>query len=218
MQHFVRYLLVVGSTASLLTVATAGYFGQISESEKASKAHQALSRRASDAKAKGQKSVALSVGIEFLPDVPSLSSAIEQHTVVLSQLISQQAVIEDDIRLITWYKFKILEELSGRPSSAITHNLDQIDQNILPNRLLPLSENDEFLVVLAGGTVVIDGVTLTSWHAGSSPFVESQKYLLFLTFSPDRKVAMIPLLANGVFRINNEGVLRTIAESDHQSS
>lgn len=75
-----------------------------------------------------------------------------------------------------------------------------------PEEVLPLAE-DEILVLRSGGTVDVEGVKVTAIEPGFPAFKNSQKYLLFLSLDPTRKIGSVRAGATGAMKINVDNTL-----------
>lgn len=78
--------------------------------------------------------------------------------------------------------------------------------------LLPIAD-DELLVPKSGGTVTVDGVTVTLEEHGFPAFSISNRYLLFLQADHVRKVARPDLGPSGAMIISDDGSLEPINAS-----
>ncbi len=151
------------------------------------------------------KVVTFPAPIEFRERPESLEQAVKDRTVLVGQVIDSKTVpFPPDFAntLVSWYKIKIVETLTGDPPIAI------LDQPGLPEALKPLADN-EFAVREFGGTFVSDGVTLICKPNGGASLVVGQSYLLFL--SVDRHYPLgvaISYGSSGAIAIEGNGDLK----------
>lgn len=146
---------------------------------------------AQGAAASGQTRIAL-----FLSTTPlianDLNQAISENSLVVAQLITQESVwYETNDGIYTWYKFRLTEALAQKPYVPCTScTLSP------PSGLLPL-QSGEFLVPLAGGSAVIDGVAVQTQMTSFNGLVLGQNYLLFMNWD----------VANGMATTRPQGIL-----------
>ena len=146
-----------------LVIATLVFFGVLSfqdksriEELKRSPDRGKLSWHAQMAKAKGEKKVVLNSTIEDYAVPRTWEDALSNYNLVVAEpLYSKSYATTYDVQ--TWYKFRVLEELSA-PNTYCT---DCPTSNDPPADLLPL-QPDEFLSAKLGGETTVDGVVITS--------------------------------------------------------
>jgi hypothetical protein len=108
----------------------------------------------------------------------------------------------------TWFKFRKAEVL------FVQNAVDQDEKlSSAPDSMLPLKAN-EFLVVVSGGQVVIDGITVIQKHPRSISFKQGQTYLMFLHFESAEKLASLPALENSVFLVDAAGKLTPLVHNN----
>ncbi len=171
-----------------------------------------LKSRAVEAKAQGKREVTLGVPSDIPQIVTSLDHALANFLVVVGTPIATQTVVEHDADIVTWHKFHIDTILSNRPHHQSAVTLDILSDEMKPAPLLPISK-DEIAVLRPGGTLVVDGVTITARDPRFPPFVVSKTYLLFLYNSPDG-LAYVGMEAAGAFEIENDKLL-PLGPDDH---
>ena len=165
------------------------------------------------AKAKGERKVVLASPIICGFTVANLDEALSILGAVVAQPISQKTYIAstnelykyDEIR--TWYKFRILENLTGKPIPVCQDcdDPDSDEEKLIPQEMLPVNK-DEFTIWTDGGTVEIDGVKVTQ-NSGFMKFSESERYLLFMSTNASGKIAGIGMGAVGIYTISPENRL-----------
>jgi hypothetical protein len=162
-----------------------------------------LKSRAAEANAQGRHDVTLSFGGgDELPQiVRSLDDALAKFKVVIGSPIATQTVAEYGVEITTWYKFHISTAVSDRSPQGPSLTLSDLSDEVKPTKLLPIAK-DEIVVLSRGGTVVVDGVTITEHHAPYPTFAASKTYLLFLENSPDN-LAYIGMEGAGAFEIDH---------------
>jgi hypothetical protein len=152
------------------------------------------------AKLKGKAKVKLSPVVDTPAVVRSLDEAVSQYAVVVGQLVEKRSYIATEDSLTTWNKFKV-EEVLSEPASPICPSC--LKHLVGPPDMLPLSR-DEILFPTNGGLVTADGVQVESNDTElGEHFSGSQKYLLFISLHPSKRVGKLQLGPDGVFVINS---------------
>lgn len=165
------------------------------------------------AKVKGQGQVTLpGPNVEYVTDVHSLDEVLLQYGVVVAQPISHLGYVHDANLLATWYRFKILENITGRPLPKCTFCSPEGES--LPQELSSLGE-DEIAVPVFGGTAVIEGVRVTMANRDFPPFDPSKKYLLFLSTGQSGKVGFLSMGPVAILTIDSEGRLEPASLESH---
>ena len=173
------------------------------------------------AKAKGLRKVALPGPIVDYGMAENLDEALSFFSVVVAEPISHKTHIastlaldtnnkvyeyKKDNEIHTWYKFRILENLSGKSLRDCSACQDDVDwEKLIPQDMLPVNR-DEIMMRVNGGTVELDGVTVTEIYR-LPKFLESNRYLLFLATETSGKVAGFGMGAAGIYRISTENTL-----------
>ena len=165
---------------------------------------------ADQAKADGRNEVEVPApNIEYGGTSPSttLDKALSFYSLVIAQPIQQETFAGDD-QIVTWYKFRILERLVTQEHPACK-GCDPL----APPRELPLQSADEFVAAMIGGSVVIDGVTVSM--ASRLPKLKlGSSYLLFIS-KYTTGAAEIGAGPDGVFELDSNGNLRPLRKSSH---
>lgn len=164
-----------------------------------------LAERVQEAKQQGKKRLVFPGPIGNPLAIKSLSDAFDNLQVLVVQPISQESYPQGDSDIVTWHRFKIIDDLSHANARQTSHrNLEEI----LPKNIaLQDLSDDEVLVRQAGGILNLDGVTLIQ-ETDVFPLLSAhQKYLLFLSKSPSEKIGEMELGPDGVFTIDQEGNL-----------
>jgi hypothetical protein len=161
-------------------------------------------------KAEGKKSIKLQGPIvNYGGRNMDFGTALKTYSLVIAEPIENRSYVVNTDDIHTWYKFRLVETISARPSgSCITcAPVPEIPAEAQPLR------TDEFVVIASGGTVNIDGVDVTLENNALPPFISGQKYLLFVSFMPSRvtKVAGGPAAA---FRIKDRDDLEAVDRWD----
>jgi hypothetical protein len=184
------------------------------------------------AKLTGEKEVILPGFYNCGPDVPDLEGALRKWDVIVAESIERYVQIDQRLGLITWYKFRIIEDLSlERVKECSTCGDAVAEQPEIPAQLLPLA-SDEIVVPYSGGQLNIDGVKVVQPQALSvdfstglvlerrmpgketepSPYLSvanRQTFLMFLTIERGNRVGRLNLYDAGVFSFNSVGELRS---------
>lgn len=160
-----------------------------------------LSERAQKAKEQGVKKVVFPAPIGIPAHVESLSDALGNFRAVVVQAVAQKSYAQGEMDIVTWHKFKVLDDLSRR-STDKAPNLSSVE--LLPNEideaLLPVQE-EEILVPQAGGILSIEGVTLIQETDKFPLLSRNGRYLLFVSDRLSNKVRLMDIGPYGVFKI-----------------
>jgi len=173
-----------------------------------------LSEYAQQAKKQGKKQALISAPYPCGSYVGSFSEALTGRRVLIVKMVAQKSypLVET---IVTWHKFKIIEDLSADKSSNASDDSfyktfpAEIDGDLLP------VEEDEILVRQAGGTVKVDGVTLTSETHHFPLLSPHQKYLIFVTKESLHKIGSIDVGPGGVFTVTKHNHLNPLIEPRH---
>lgn len=189
-----------------------------------------LEDRIGAAKDIGASEISLSLPIAEYEYAENVDDAIKRSDVITAQPIESFSELVSGTTIVTWYKFRILERIARRtmpPCCDIPA--------IIPKELLPLSEN-ELLIPIVGGKLVIEGVTVNQ----SSPMTEyfssetktdqipnptslhhriagNKTYLIFVKPQPSRPFVMLHYGPAGVFEISpdNDLIPSVIRKNGH---
>ena len=138
----------------------------------------------------------------------SLDDAARRYSVVIVQALEHYGLIESDKRIGSWWRFQIRSFVSPSRVSSLAPKLAQLPKDFQPTRYLPIPP-DEVIVFRRGGTVLLDGVSVTEEDPQFDTFIDGQEYVLFLAQSEDR-LASIPLGSDGSYAILNGGLLSSL--------
>jgi hypothetical protein len=168
-----------------------------------------LEAYARKAKAKGETKVQISTPIHEYATVSGLEEARTYSRIAEVKLVTAKSYVIGPRTILTWYKFKILEDLSR--GSYFCFKCAAFSDP--PPDMLPV-KSDEILVPKAGGSVTIDGVEITSEELDFPQFSKSQTYLLFFGLDESRRLAMMTMGPQGVFVIDEAGRLAGVNQQD----
>ena len=167
-----------------------------------------LSWYAARAKAKGQREVVIGAPMITYAVPKDLDEALAYYTLVIAEPLEQRSYVEDDERTIkTWYKFRLLEELSSPTTRCTTCP----DIEPAPNDFLPLQTN-EFLTSKPEGEVEVDGVRIRQNDPDFPRFEKSKRYLVFVSFDLQKTVAAVRMGPWGTFAIDTNEQLKPISQ------
>jgi hypothetical protein len=166
-----------------------------------------------DARAKNQKEINLPAPIPLYASVKTLDDALANYSTIIAEPLLQYSEINPDSKEIqTWYKLNVLEFLSD-PKNAKCTNCSFAQQ--VPTQLQPVEAN-EIILVRNIGTVVSDGVKVTTSDWSFPDFKPKQKYLLFLSIDPRTRIGSIDLGPAGVSTIESDGEIRAVSQYSNQ--
>jgi hypothetical protein len=140
--------------------------------------------RVREAKKLGKTSIKIGFPIVEHAETPPLDEALERTTLVLAKVLKSE-VEHDNYYISTWRKYRSLEKLYLQRGVY-----DRPLPQDLPAALLPIGP-DEFVIGDFGGTVVIDGVTVTMQDERSHPLPEDFPHLMFVLFFSSGAMAVM---------------------------
>jgi len=199
------------AAAGTFLVATLIWFGW-SSLQDTSKIHELeqspdrgkLTWHAQLAKAKGVDKVVLRSSIVDYAVPRSFDDALANYSLVIAEpFYSQSYATTYDIQ--TWYKFRIVEELSTPPSDC-TGCGNTVEP---PVDLLPL-ESNEFLSSKIGGEVAVEGVPIISNDPSYANFQIGRRYLLLVAFDSKKIVGTLRSGPWGVFALDPDEKIRSV--------
>jgi hypothetical protein len=164
-----------------------------------------ISERVAAAKKTGQQKVDMRASYGQMPDVQGLNEALSASTAVLGVPVAKETVVERDVTMFTWYKVLVREQLNPRAPAPIVQPLDAIDPSLRPKTLLPLAEN-EILVSKPGGSLEIDGVTVTASDPEFPDPLLNHTYLMLLSES-EEKVAVFEFGAASLYEVVGDSLI-----------
>ena len=134
-----------------------------------------------------------------------LDEALQNYSVVVSEMIASKSSVFDAYGIQTWYKFRITDTLSRRDAENCPTCPDVPEP---PKEFIPISA-DEFLLATGGGTVDIDGVEVTVNHRSLPEFESGKKYLLVISLTRTG-VALLGAGPAGVFQVADDDKLEAV--------
>jgi hypothetical protein len=201
-------LIALGATIALVTIN--------SKSQRArpdnAPAKDRLHWHARVAKENGKREIivpGLNVDYDGSASSQTTNDVLLYYDVVRAQPVQAVSYPFDTNVIATWYKFRVLESLSTAGKVACPSCTD----SDLPSELLPLA-SDEFLLWKAGGSLVVDGVTITMPDPGFPPFEMGREYLLFIAKRPSG-VADVAGGSVGTFTVEKNGHISSVAGGKH---
>lgn len=211
-------LLIVSLITIAVVVGT--YTTSITKQEKnqkiaaleKSKDRGKLSWYADYAKAKGEARIIKPAPlVEYVTEVTDINEILSHYSLLVVQPVESKSYAQDDSRIITWNKFRIIEDLSK-------HRIDQcadcsLDETV-PGEMLPL-QSDEILVPKYGGKITIDGIEITMVESDFPQFDPSKKYVLFLEVDASGLWGRIMVGPGGVFILHDNEKLISINNREH---
>lgn len=193
-------VLIVGVASILASVLLYGTLQDKNKIEalKESADRGKLSWHAEMAKAKGHQEVVIPIVSEYT--VPSsFDEALEYYNLVIAEPLEQKSYVQNE-GINTWYRFRLVEELSAPTSPVQCTTCPGIP--IAPTDLLPL-ESNEFLAPQTGGEALVNGVRVISKDIDYPAFVIGKKYLLFLSFDSQKVVGALHMGPWGTFSLDS---------------
>lgn len=159
------------------------------------------------ARAEGKQEIQLLPRIPYYASVNSLDEALANYSTVLAKPVSSHVQLNSESQDIeTWYKMQVVDFLS-HPNQFIPCSACRSRQGeTIPPKVFPTQEN-EFVLVKNTGSLVSDGIKVTSNDATFPDFDLNQTYLLFLSLDLNTRIGAIELGPAGVAKINSDGEL-----------
>ena len=138
-----------------------------------------------------------------------LSQALSNYSVVVAYPVSSNSSIWDDEHQIigTWYRFVITETLSLKPFPTC----DTCQPSPNPPSGMTAGAN-ELLIPKFGGSVWLNGVTLTSADPNFPNYQASQPYLLFLDVDTSKRVGVLGGGPIAAFSVSSTGTLSPVTQ------
>lgn len=216
-------LLLLAASLIILTVAIWAAVGNVRTQSQAQQKQLADLEKAPDrgtinwhvrvAKAKGVKRISLPVRIaDYASGVKDLDEALTYNGLVLAEPLEMKSVIVNDTGILTWYKFRIIENLTNKPlpqcSSCAPTDL------VIPQGLSELSQGEIFIPE-PGGEVEVDGIRLVYQDSKFSPFEIAKKYLLLLQTDSSGRIGLITMGPTGVYTLDDYDRLESMDKSPH---
>src|SRR5262245_65035790 len=212
MRTEVFLIAIYGFVVMAAGASTHSSFGMQQSSEARS-----IIQQAAVAKERGEQRLQLSVPPNSLPQygsVNNLDEALSNYAVVIARPVTMQSK-NLDYTSTTWYKFKVIENISDKTFS------DRPDHADAPKELLPV-EPDEILIPKSGGNLVIDGVEVICDEPGFPQFEMSRTYLLFVKPDPFSsrfgRIGAFMLGPKGVFVVRSDGSVEPVTQQSHPLS
>jgi hypothetical protein len=162
-----------------------------------------IGNQAKRAKSEGKTTITIpGPFIDYPGENISLDEAIRDYNIVVAEPVAQKSYASNAHSITTWYKFRTLESLS-RKDQVFCSTCPPLPDP--PAEMAPQSA-EEFLVVISGGTVMVEGVEVTMTDSGIPHFQKNQKYVLFLSIDPSG-VARLAGGPAGIYRMEHDGSL-----------
>ena len=198
-------------TAALVITTSVVFVGLVSHQAKSkiqelenSKDRGKLSWHVAMAKAKGQREVILAAPLVSYAVPRDMDEALAYYSVVVVEPLEHRSYVENE-RLSSWYKFRLIEELSVPTAKCIYCP----DIEPAPSNMLPLKAN-EFLVSKAEGEVEVDGIRVKSTDREFPGFEIGKRYLIFLSFDSQKQVAALRMGPWGTFGLGPDERLKAV--------
>jgi hypothetical protein len=152
------------------------------------------------AKSQGKTAVNISCPASEAPEV-RLDDALSRYTIVIARPTATKTLIAGS-HVITWYKFNVIEYLTQRTAG---------DKEINGPPEFKSNNPKQIATALCGGSITVNGVSINQTNRRlTKPISPGKTYLLMLQMQPSQ-VGVLALGSYGIFEINQEGSLRSIA-------
>jgi hypothetical protein len=164
------------------------------------------------AKERGDKEIVLpGPQVEYVTNIKDIDEAFKFYSVVIAEPVQKLSSYKAPLSVITWYKFKVVENLSPKPFRECTLCPTFV---AAPAEMSSLN-SDEILVATNGGTVNIDGVEVTMVDTGFPVFDISKKYLLFLEMDSTGQQGRIVVGPDATFIVNEDDTISPLNKKNH---
>jgi hypothetical protein len=131
-----------------------------------------------------------------------LKELILQSLIVDGEVLSSTVDASDGFEIYTWYRVRVLSR-GPEPSWVGVVNGGDVPES------LPRPNDGEILVRLHGGTVVVDGITIT--QDDKPQLTIGSRYLFFL--EPLRDGAFVPTYQSWPVELNDNGIINHASHS-----
>ena len=179
----------------------------IAQNDPSSVERGSLRRRAHEAKKLGKTSINVGFPIVEYGEPEPLDTALEHTTLVLAKPLMSEAG-HDDYTIYTWRKYRLLEKISFQRGVY-----DRPLPRDVPVSMLPIGP-DEFVMGEIGGSVVIDGVTVSMQDPESRLLPENDRHLLFVLVVSEGAMAMLNYGPIGAFWVDESDKIHPRVDSD----
>jgi hypothetical protein len=163
------------------------------------------------AKSRGERRTVVPAPISDFVMVRSLDEAASHFNVFVAHLIDEKVTTPDSRNIVTWYKFRVVEDLSR--TNLLACRACASPPNA-PAELLPL-QDDEILTFVVGGTTNVDDVQITMVDKDFPHLSTSKDYLIFLRLEPVTKTGRLVIGPSGIFAINPDNTLTGVNDKQH---
>jgi hypothetical protein len=153
----------------------------------------------------GWRSTSIGMCCEFNRDsLRPLQDALSTYSLIVAEPTLKNTYADEN-QVKTWYKFKVIETLNSRPMFPCA---GCFTSPYLLKDLPPIA-TDEIAILEDGGTMTIDGISISHGSNYSVRFSLFRKYLMFLQMDPAKKMGFTT--REGVFTIGGTGELSPVA-------
>jgi hypothetical protein len=166
-----------------------------------------LSWRARQATEGGKTAITIETPDALWAQPVPLREALAHTSLTLATLVASETT-HTDYEIITWRKYRILERLSSQPS--VRH--DFLPESV-PSSLMPI-EPGEFVIPEMGGTVDIDGVTITTRNSEVHVPSGDKRHLMFLLFRASGALAVSNYGPHGQFSVDDTDNIHAWVDAD----
>lgn len=171
-----------------------------------------LAERAQKANASGIKKVIFPAPIAIPYHVDGLSDALKSQKAIVVQPVEQQSFPVEEEDIITWYRLKVIDDLSPETQLNASNPIETYPKEII-RFFSPVAEN-EILLAQAGGTVTIDGITLTQATDDFPFLLMGKRYLVFISNQSSKNIGQLNLGPHGVLEITEDNFLNPLNARD----
>ncbi len=171
-----------------------------------------LTAEARRGKAKGKSEVIIpGPNVDYAGANMSINDALDKYSVVVAEPVENKSYSIDAFTITTWYRFKINEVISQKTRF---HCFTCPQDSTPPADLGPIAP-DEFLLNINGGTVPIDGVTVTVKNEEIPQFENGKKYVFFVSFVPGG-IGRLAAGPAGIFKLDANDELEGVNVKKHR--
>lgn len=209
---FVGFILVLAGTNLIRVSSSRSKAQQLRELDNAEDKNS-VGWRVRVAKVKGDKQAVLPTGnIDYADGVRTVDEALIHNEAIIASPIKEKSEVVDDDSIQTWYKVRVLENLSDK---NVLRCADCVPSTlVVPQELLPLNK-DEILILQSGGSVVVDSVQVVMSDPAFPKLELGGRYLLFLQTDQSRRIGFLMMGPTGVYTMDNDDKLTPINIKPH---
>ena len=145
-------------------------------------------------KAEGRSSIVIPASHGIPAVLRTLEDALKFYSAVIVMPEAKSAGALDRFHIGTWYKMKVVDWIYQHAPQ------DDVDRGATPDAFKPVAK-DELVTYVHGGSIVMEGVNLSTPFSTIPELSLGQKYLLFILVDPTGQFGYLHAGVNAVFTV-----------------